>query len=291
MSSLLMTQLHNQRIMASTVVITGASQGIGKAIAQKFAHEGYNVVLAARQVDRLEEVAEELRRLKHEAIAVPTDVKDPEQVQALIERVISLYGAIDVLINNAGIYLSGPVEEFSLEDWHQAIDTNVWGYVHTIHAVLPHFLERRSGTIVNLSSIGGKVPVPYLVPYTTTKFAVTGLTQALQAELSVKGIQVCGIYPNLIKTEFLERAIFRGKDIQDQRDRRHQVEQLLEAPLVETPEDVVKAVWEAVTQNRSEVVVGSAKLSLASHTLLPGLVQWVMRKAFRNKDQDQPIAS
>ncbi|MBD2463879.1 SDR family oxidoreductase [Oscillatoria sp. FACHB-1407] len=277
--------------MASTVVITGASQGIGKAIAQKFAGEGYNVVLSARQSDRLEAVTQDLKTSGYEALAISTDVKDPEQVKNLIQRAIAHYGAIDVLINNAGIYLSGPVEEFSLDDWHQAIDTNLWGYVHTIHAILPHLLERGKGTIVNLGSIGGKVPVPYLVPYTTTKFAVTGLTQALQAELSVKGIQVCGIYPNLIKTDFLERAIFRGKDAEDERDRRRQVEQLLEVPFVEKPEDVVKAVWEAVTQNRDEVVVGSAKISLASHNFLPGIVQWMMRKAFRNKDQDQPIAS
>jgi NADP-dependent 3-hydroxy acid dehydrogenase YdfG len=276
--------------MASTVLITGASQGIGKATAYRFAHEGYNVVLAARQPDRLEALAQELRTANHHALAVPTDVKDSDQVKALIQKAIAEYGAIDVLVNNAGIYLSGPVEKFSLDDWHQAIDTNLWGYIHTIHAILPHFLERGSGTIVNLSSIGGKVPVPYLVPYTTSKFAVTGLTQALQAELFPKGINVHGIYPNIIKSNFLERAIFRGQSADDQHARRRQVEEILEVPVVEKPEDVAHAVWEAV-QHQRDVTVGSANLSVASHRLFPGLMQWLFRKAFRNKDQEQPLVS
>jgi short-subunit dehydrogenase len=277
--------------MASTVVITGASQGIGKAIAQKFAHEGYNVVLAARQGDRLEALAQELTTSDHRALAIPTDVKDPTQVSALMQQALEHFGAIDVLVNNAGIYISGPVEEFSLDDWHQAIDTNLWGYIHTIHALLPHFIERRSGTIVNLSSIGGKVPVPYLVPYSTSKFAITGLTQSLRAELSAKGIHVSGIYPSLIKSDFLERAVFRGKNAEDQSDRRRQVEQVLDVPFVEKPEDVAKAVWEAVVHKRDDVMVGSAKLSLASHNVFPGLMQWVMRKGFKNRDQDQSIVS
>jgi short-subunit dehydrogenase len=277
--------------MAPTVLITGASQGIGNAIAHKFAREGYNLVLAARHGDRLEAVAQELRNLNCQAIAVPTDVKDPEQVKHLVERALAEYGAIDVLVNNAGIYISGPVDAFSLDDWHQAIDTNLWGYIHTIHAILPHFLQRGSGTLVNISSIGGKVPVPYLVPYTTSKFAVTGLTQALEAELSAKGIQVCGVYPNLIKSDFLERAIFRGQDAADQQARQQQIEDILQVPLVEKPEDVAKAVWDAVHKKQSDVTVGSANLSVASHRLFPGLMQWVFRKVFRNRDQDQPVIS
>jgi short-subunit dehydrogenase len=156
------------------------------------------------------------------------------------------------------------VEEFSLEDWHQAIDTNLWGYIHTIHALLPHFLARQTGTIVNVCSIGGIVPIPYLTPYSTSKFAVTGLTRSLHSELAPKGIHVCGIYPNLIKTDFLERAVFTGKN--------------------EKADDVAKAIWNAVEHKRDEVVVGSANLSAASNQLLPNLVQWILRKTFQHKD-------
>jgi short-subunit dehydrogenase len=270
--------------MPSTVIITGASQGIGKETALLFARNGYNLVLAARQADRLDAFAQELKNAGHSVLAIPTDVKDFAQVNALVEAALNQYGTIDVLVNNAGIYISGPVERFSLDDWHQAIDTNLWGYIHTVHALLPHLLEKGSGTIVNVGSIGGKVPVPYLIPYTTSKFAVTGFTQALQAELEPKGIQVCGIYPNLIKSDFLERAIFRGKDDADTQQRRDQVNQILKVPVVEKPEDVAKAIWNAVESKQSEVLVGSANLSAATHSLFPGLMQWLSRKAFKHRD-------
>lgn len=270
--------------MAPTVLITGGSQGIGKAIALRFAQGGYNIVLAARQADRLALVADEVRSHAPKTLAIPTDVRDPQQVEAMIQQTLAEFGAIDVLVNNAGIYASGPAEQFSIEDWHQILDTNLWGYIHTIHAALPHLLERRQGTIVNLCSIGGRVPLPYLVPYSTSKFAVDGLTQSLRSELAPKGIQVCGIYPNLIKTSFLERAVFRGVDAADQQERRQQVEQVVQAPLVEKPEDVAIAVWEAVTQQQDEVIVGSAKASAGAHHLFPKAVQWIIRKTFQHKD-------
>jgi short-subunit dehydrogenase len=270
--------------MNPTVLITGASQGIGRETARLFARNGYNVVLAARQSDRLEALAQELRTFGHSAIAIPTDVKDPTQVNTLVQKALDHYRSIDVLINNAGIYISGPVDKFTLEDWHQAIDTNLWGYIHTIQALLPHFLAQRSGTIVNLGSIGGMTPIPYLVPYTTSKFAITGLTRALHSELAPKGIHVCGIYPNLIKTDFLERAIFQGNDAQDIQARRQQVEQVLDTPIIEKPEDVAQAVWDAVKQKRTEVVVGSANLSAGINRLFPSLMQWLLRQTFKNKD-------
>lgn len=270
--------------MAPTVVITGASQGIGKATALLFAQHGYNLVLAARQSDRLKEFADDLQRSGRSALALPTDVRNYDQVNTLIETALDHYGTIDVLVNNAGIYISGPVGNFSLEDWHQAIDTNLWGYIHTVHALLPHLLERSCGTIVNVGSIGGKTAVPYLVPYTTSKFAVTGFTEALAAELEPKGIQVCGIYPNVIKSDFMERAIFRGVNEHDAQARREQLNQILQVPVVEKPEDVAQAVWTAVKDKRSKVLVGSANLSNATYKAFPGVMQQLARKVFKNKD-------
>lgn len=268
-----------------TVLITGASEGIGKAIAHNFADHGYNLVLAARHRDRLEATATELRQhvSSIDVLPIPTDVREATQVNDLIHKALAQFGAIDVLVNNAGIYISGPVEEFSLEDWQQTLNTNLWGYIHTIHALLPHLIERGSGTIVNIGSIGGKVPLPYLAPYTTSKFAITGLTEALHAELAPKGIHVGGIYPNLIKSNFLERAIFRGKNDVDVRDRRQQIEQLFQVPLIETPKDVANAVWDVVENRRREAVVGSAKLAEVAHRTFPQAVQWVLRKTFQNR--------
>ncbi len=163
--------------MTPTVLITGASEGIGKATTLLFARQGYDLVLAARHADSLEALAQEVQSIGRAApLTITCDVTDPSQVNALVQEALENYGYIDVLINNAGIFASGPVEQFSLADWHQIIDTNLWGYIYTINALLPHFLQRRSGTIVNLISIGGKVPTAYLVPYCTSKFGVTGLT-------------------------------------------------------------------------------------------------------------------
>lgn len=132
--------------------------------------------------------------------------------------------------------------------------------------------------------MGGKVPLPYLAPYTTSKFAITGLTEALHTELAPKGIHVAGIYPNIIKSDFMERAIFRGTHEADQQARRQQVEDVLKVPVVEKPEDVAKAIWDAVTHQRSEVIVGSANLSVASQKLFPAFMQWLFRKTFQNQD-------
>ncbi|HCF30673.1 MAG TPA: oxidoreductase [Cyanobacteria bacterium UBA11049] len=269
--------------MAPTVLITGASQGIGKATALLFANKGYDLVLAARQSDRLEATGEEIRNLGRQALTVPTDVRDAQQVKTLVDKALQHYGAIDVLINNAGIYASGSIENFSLDDWHKVIDLNLWGYIHTINALLPHMIERGTGTIVNLSSIGGKVPVPYLAPYNTSKFAVTGLTEAMHSELKPKGIHVCGIYPNLINSNFMERALFRGKDAEDAGARRKQLEQVLSVPVVEKPEDVAKAIWEGVKHQRAEVMVGSANMSKAAYNLIPGPMQWLFRQGFKQK--------
>lgn len=270
--------------MAPKVLITGASEGIGKATALLFANKGYDVVLAARHAESLATVAQEIQSLGRQAFAVPTDFRDFEQVNTLVHKALDYYGSIDVLVNNAGIYISGPIEHISLSDWHQVIDLNFWGYVHTIQALLPHFLERKTGTIVNVGSIGGKVPTPYLTPYCASKFAVAGMTEAMHAELAPKGIQVCAVHPNLIKSNFLKRAIFRGKDEQEAQSRLHQLEDILKNPVVEKPEDVAKAIWDAVDHKRSEVLVGSANISSFAYRLFPQLMQWVSRKALQNNN-------
>ncbi|MBR8830948.1 MAG: 3-phenylpropionate-dihydrodiol/cinnamic acid-dihydrodiol dehydrogenase [Chroococcopsis gigantea SAG 12.99] len=267
--------------MSPTILITGASQGIGRATAERFAYEGYRLILAARQEERLNALAQDLSsRRGVETLALPTDVSNPVQVAALIEAGIDRFGAIDVLINNAGIYCSGPIESFSLEDWHTVIDTNLWGYIHTIHAVLPGMLAKGKGTIINIGSIGSEVPLAYLVPYTTSKFAVQGLTEALHSELAAKGIHVGGIYPNLIKSDFLERAIFRGHDPEEQRRRRHQIEQILDVPFVEKPEQVADAVWKMVIERQEKVLLGSAQVTSIFNRLLPPFMRWLPQQVF-----------
>ncbi|MBD3884350.1 SDR family oxidoreductase [Phormidium tenue FACHB-886] len=271
--------------MTSTVLITGASQGIGKATALRFAREGYNVVLAARQLDRLEAAAEEVRALGQQALAIPTDVRDIDQVTAMVQKAIAYFGQIDLLINDASVYYMGPVEAASLSDWQQVINTNLWGYIHTIHTLLPHFLERGKGTIVNISSIGGLDPIPYQVPYTTSKFAITGLTKSLRTELAPKGIHVCGIYPSFIRTRLIERGLFRGNQEKTAQARYKLVDRAFHSPVLETPEDVASAIWKGVKHRKADVLVGTAKLWTTLYHTVPGLVNPVVRRIFGMSDR------
>lgn len=267
-----------------TAIVTGASQGIGRETALALAHQGYDLALVARQPERLQEVARQIQDLGRRAIAIPTDVREFTQVNSMVEKALTYLGQIDVLVNNAGVYLLGPTEACALEDWQQILNTNLWGYIHTIHALLPYFLDRKQGTIVNVSSIGGLVPLPYQVPYTTSKFAITGLTQSLHAELHPKGIQVCGVYPNFIRTNLLERAIFRGDSQESAEARRKLVEQSMQVPLLEKPQDVAQAIVHAIQHQQSEVVVGSANLTRLGYQVFPGIMQTLVRRVFGMKE-------
>ncbi len=259
--------------MAPTVLITGASQGTGRATALLFAKQGYDTVLTARSSDRLEAVAQEVRAMGQRALAVPADVGDAQQVNDLAEKAIA-FGSIDVLVNNAGICLTGPAEKTTLDDWTEILNTNLWGYVHTIQALLPQFLARGSGSIVNVGSFGGKMPLPYMTAYCTSKYAITGLTDTLRLELRPKGIQVAIVHPGIINSSFMERAMFRGDDAEAKRS---QMQETLSSAVASEPEDVAKAIWQAVSKGQTETVVGPAAIATEAYRLLPGVLQWVLQ--------------
>lgn len=262
--------------MAPAVLITGASQGSGRAAALLFARHGYDVVLAARQIDRLEVVAEQIRKLGRQVLAVSTDVGKSEQVSSLVQQGLATLGTIDVLVNNAGICLTGAMDQTTPEDWQQLMDTNFWGYVYTIQALLPHFLARKQGTIVNVGSFGGKMPLPNMTAYCATKYAVTGLTETLRLELKPQGIHVAAVHPGVINSSFMERAMFRGQDESETQVQQTQMEAVLTNAWVSQPEDIAKAIWEAVIKQRSEIVVGPVSLATEAYRLAPGLVQWML---------------
>jgi short-subunit dehydrogenase len=171
--------------MSSTALITGASQGIGKATALLFAKNGYDLIITARTKDSLDSTAEQIKSYGRQVLAITTDVSDRSAVEELVNLGIEQFSAIDVLINNAGICMSAPMAETSIEDWERIINVNLWGYIYTIKALLPHFLARKQGNIINVGSFGGKVPLPKMTAYCTSKFAITGLTETLRLELSL----------------------------------------------------------------------------------------------------------
>ncbi|MDJ0531816.1 MAG: SDR family oxidoreductase [Xenococcaceae cyanobacterium MO_207.B15] len=261
--------------MSPTAFITGASQGIGKATALLFAKNGYNLIITARTKDKLEAVAEQIKKLDRQVLAITTNTSDRTAVEALINLGIERFSQIDVLVNNAGICMTAPMSKTNIEDWEKIINVNLWGYIYTINALLPHFLERKQGNIINVGSFGGKVPLPNMTAYCTTKYAITGLTETLRLELEPQGIHVSGIHPSVTNSDFLERAVFKDSDPQ-------QMKQMLSSPLVSQPEDVAKAIWNAVKHSEAEVIVGSAKVPTFLHRLFPGITQSMLQLATKS---------
>jgi short-subunit dehydrogenase len=260
-----------------SAIITGGSQGIGKATAILFARKGYDLVITARKPEVLEAAAAEVRAIGTKVLALPCDVSQEEDVNTLISKALEYFGSIDVLINNAGVCMSGPIEHTTLSDWHRIIDVNLWGYIHTIHAILPHFIARGTGTIINVGSIGGKLPLPEMTVYCTSKYAITGLTETLRLELKPKGIHVGAVHPGATNSNFMERAQFRGSSEQEAEKRRNSMSSFLKSPAASKPEDVADAVWDAVKHQKDEVVVGSGSVMSAAYKFFPGLMQFAMQ--------------
>lgn len=264
--------------MADTVLITGASGGSGKATAILFASKGFDVVMTARQPEKLAAAAAQVQREGNSVLAIPADVGDVQQVRSLVQKALDTCGKIDVLVNNAGICVSGPMEQTTAEDWQQLMNTNFWGCVNTIQELLPHFLERKTGTIVNVGSIGGKMPLPQMTAYCASKYAVTGLTETLRLELAPQGIHVAAVHPGVINSDFMDRAQFRDRTEAAAELRRQQMSEMLKSDWVSQPEDIAKAIWDAVKNKRNEITVGSAFLASEAYRLFPGLMQWAMEK-------------
>jgi len=263
--------------MSPIAFITGASQGIGKATAILFAKNGYDLIITARTKDKLEAVAAEIRLLDRQVIAIAADTSDRQAIEFLISRGLERFGKIDVLVNNAGVCMSAPMSETSIEDWERIINVNLWGYIYTINALLPHFLDRQQGNIINVGSFGGKVPLPKMTAYCTSKFAITGLTETLRLELEPQGIHVSGIHPSVTNSDFMERSIFRDKDPEELENRRQSMAKMLSSPLASQPEDIAKAIWHAVKHPQAEVVVGTAKVPTFFNRLFPGIIQGMMQ--------------
>lgn len=201
-------------LLGKTVVITGASSGVGLATAEAFADAGCRVVLAARGEDGLAKALDRCLAFGGFAIAVPTDVSDYEQVQKLVSEAVAFGGEIDYWVNNAGVMASGKFEEVPIDVSHQVIKTNLFGYLNCAHAVLPIFKQQGHGVLINNVSIGGYMPAPYSAVYSATKFGIKGMMECLQGELSGEtDIHVCNLYPQIQRsTGNMHSAKYSGLD-------------------------------------------------------------------------------
>jgi len=194
------------------VVLTGGSRGLGLVMARMLVDEGAKLVLLARDLSELERAREDLETSgRGEVMTIRCDVRRRADVRAAIDTVLDQWRSVDVLINNAGVIQVGPLEHMTEEDFENAMATHFWGPLHLILEIAPVMRHRRFGRIVNISSIGGKIAVPHLAPYCASKFALTGLSDAVRAELDPYGIRVTTVAPGLMRTGSPLNAQFKGK--------------------------------------------------------------------------------
>lgn len=191
-------------IQDKVVVITGASSGLGAATARHLSEQGATLVLGARRSDRIDALAKELTANGGKALAVTTDVTDPEQVKALVDKAVEKYGRVDVLLNNAGLMPLAPLERLKIDEWNQMIDVNLKGVLHGIAAALPHMKEQKAGHIINVSSVYGHKVGPTAAVYCATKFAVRALSEGLRQEVKPYDIRTTVISPGAVATELLD---------------------------------------------------------------------------------------
>lgn len=253
-----------------TVVISGASRGLGLELARAFAAEGADLVLLARNEVELARATKELRGYNTKITSLACDVTQQHQVRNAVDKIAAASGRIDVLVNNAGTIQVGPIENMEAEDYRDAMAVHFWGPFHLIEEVLPHMKARRRGRIVNIASIGGKVAVPHLLPYVASKFALVGLSEGLRAELLKDGIYVTTVCPGLMRTGSHLNAYFKGQ---------HRKEFALFAitnasPLFSTTSGAAaREIIEACRYGKAELVITpQARLLRLAHSLFPGLI-------------------
>ncbi|QSS98384.1 SDR family oxidoreductase [Pontibacillus sp. ALD_SL1] len=234
-----------------TAVITGASSGIGESIAQHFAAEGVNVVLAARREERLHKLADSLKTEHNIQVkVVQTDVTKQEDMERLVTETKEEFKSVDFFINNAGVMLLSFLKNDKVDEWEKMIDVNIKGVLFGIHATLPTMLEQESGHIINVSSVAGHEVFPSSTVYSATKYAVKALSQGMEKELSKTGVRVTNISPGAVSTELPEH-ITDEEVLEMFSDRKGRI--TLEA------EDIARSVVYAVSQpsyvNVNEVIV------------------------------------
>jgi NADP-dependent 3-hydroxy acid dehydrogenase YdfG len=191
-------------IDGTVVVITGASSGLGAAAARHLSENGARVALAARRTDRIESLADEISARGGEAIAVPTDVTERGQVQALVDTAVDTFGRIDVMLNNAGVMPLSPLDRLNVEEWDQMIDVNVKGVLYGIAAALPYMQDQESGHIINVASDAGHTVHPGSAVYAATKHAVRALSEGLRQEVKPYGLRTTIISPGAVESELPE---------------------------------------------------------------------------------------
>lgn len=262
------------------VVITGASSGIGRALALAYAHDGYSLVLAARNKEKLDQLAEEISERKIEVITVKTDVSREEDCINLVKSAIEKFGQIDVLINNAGISMRALFKDLELDVLRKLMDVNFWGTVYCTKYALPHLLSR-GGSVVGVSSIAGYKGLPGRTGYSASKFAIHGFLETLRTENLKTGLHVLLACPGFTASNIRKTAL--GSDGSQQGESPRQEAEMMSA------EEVAEKIKQAVEKRkRSLVLTTQGKMTVLLNKLFPGMMDKMVYKHMA-KEPDSPF--
>ena len=254
-----------------SVLITGGSRGLGLVMARELAGEGARLTLVARDEAELQRAVDDIetRQPFAEVLAAPADIRARYQAERAIAMAVERFGGIDVVINNAGVIQVGPIDHMKLADYEDAMLTHFWGPLYMMLAAIPHMQRAGAGRIVNISSIGGKISVPHLVPYSASKFALAGLSEGLRAELARHNIVVTSVFPGLMRTGSPVNAMFKG-----QRPQEYAWFAISDSlPLASiSPERAARQIIRACRYGDAELIITvQAKMAVLARTLAPEL--------------------
>ena len=248
-------------------LITGGSRGLGLVLARQLAAEGAKLVLLARESEELQRAVADVASRGAEVLGVPCDVRSQDAVNGAVRRVIERFGRLDLLINNAGTIMVGPIDHMSIEDFDDALALHLYAPLYTMLAAIPQMRVQGEGRIVNISSIGGRIAVPHLVPYSASKFATWGLSDAMRAELAEDNILVTTVFPGLMRTGSPNNALFKGRNTEE-----YTWFSLLDAnPLLSiNAERAANKIISAARHGDAQLIIGiQAKLAVLMNTLMP----------------------
>jgi short-subunit dehydrogenase len=261
-------------IFGKTVFITGGSRGLGLLLAREFAFRGANIAICARDGEALKRAADDIRQFGGKVLTLEIDITMPEEARKAVEEIRQSFGPVDILVNNAGTICVGPLESMTIDDFRDSVNTHFWGAYFTAMAVIDDMRSRGHGRIVNISSIGGKISVPHLLPYSVGKFALTGFSEGLRSALVKDNIYVTTVCPGLMRTGSPRNASFKGNN--EAEYAWFSVSDAL--PLVSmSAQRAARRIVSACVHGESEVVLSiPAKLAVQFHARFPSITAELM---------------
>ncbi len=272
--SAIYNELNKFNLAGKVVLVTGGSRGLGLELSRQLVKKGARVGICARTEDQLEKARQELTSLGGDVLASKVDLTNRSEVKKLISDLIRYFGRLDVVVNNAGVIQVGPVQSMGLKDYEEAMDVNFWASLYTMHHALPHFLRQGGGRIVNITSIGGKIAVPHLLPYSASKFALVGLSEGMHAELKQHNIHVTTVVPNLIRSGSPRNVVVKGDHEKEYAWFKHADSN----PLLSQSVDVAaRRIIKAIEYGDTERVLGAtAKIATFLNGLAPSWVSTLL---------------